>query len=143
MADERDQELEDELEDEDLDDEDVDDEDLEDEDDEEEQEEGERRQRGGRRDRRRSSSGRSHRSRSSGGRRSFGRRPRFCSFCSEKTETIDYKQSDLLRRYITDQGKIRGRRQTGTCARHQRMLSQAVKRARHMALLPYAGELRR
>ena len=75
-----------------------------------------------------------------GGRRRFVRRPRVCQFCAEKTEAIDYKQSDVLRRYITEQGRIRSRRETGTCARHQRMLSKAIKRSRHMALLPFRSD---
>lgn len=67
------------------------------------------------------------------------RRPRFCAFCVDKTK-IDYKQSDLLRRYVTEHGRIRPRRTTGTCAKHQRELAVAVKRARHIALLPFAAE---
>jgi small subunit ribosomal protein S18 len=51
---------------------------------------------------------------------------------------IDYKQPDMLRRYVTERGKIRPRRQTGMCARHQRRLAMAVKRARHLAFLPFA-----
>lgn len=78
----------------------------------------------------------------SGGRRFFAR-PRVCPFCSEKNMKIDYKQVEVLRRFVTDDGKIRPRRQTGTCARHQRALATAVKRARHIALLPYAGEVLR
>lgn len=77
-----------------------------------------------------------------GGRRFFAR-PRICPFCSEKNMKIDYKQVDVLRRFVTDDGKIRPRRQTGTCARHQRALAAAVKRARHIALLPYSGEVLR
>jgi small subunit ribosomal protein S18 len=53
---------------------------------------------------------------------------------------MDYKQLDVLKRSVTDQGKIRSRRETGTCARHQRMLAKAIKRARHMAMLPFATE---
>ena len=53
---------------------------------------------------------------------------------------MDYKQVDIWKRFVTDQGKIRARRETGTCAKHQRMLAQTIKRARHMALLPFAGE---
>jgi small subunit ribosomal protein S18 len=53
---------------------------------------------------------------------------------------IDYKQVDTLRRYITEDGKIRPRRQTGACARHQREMARAIKRARHLALLPFTGE---
>lgn len=86
------------------------------------------------------SSGRSSRPPSRG---RFGRRPRVCQFCADKTKTLGYKQTDVLRRFVTDQGKIRGRRETGTCAKHQRMVAKAVKRARHMALLTYAGESHR
>ncbi len=50
---------------------------------------------------------------------------------------IDYKQTDLLREFLTERGKIMPRRRTGTCARHQRMLARAIKRARHLALLPF------
>lgn len=67
-------------------------------------------------------------------------RPRFCQFCADKTLEIDYKNPTLLRRFITESSKIRPRRQTGTCARHQRQLSQAIKRARHLALLAFTGE---
>jgi small subunit ribosomal protein S18 len=73
-------------------------------------------------------------------RRRFGRRPRLCQFCAEQVIWMDYKQMDVLKRSVTDQGKIRSRRETGTCARHQRMLAKAIKRARHMALLPFATE---
>jgi small subunit ribosomal protein S18 len=71
------------------------------------------------------------------------RRVRVCQFCVEKNKTIDYKNVDLLRSLVSDRGKIRPRRQTGTCAKHQRAVSEAVKRARHMALLPFSGELLR
>jgi small subunit ribosomal protein S18 len=74
------------------------------------------------------------------GRRRFTRRPRVCSFCSEGVKHIDYKQADVLRRFVTERGKIRPRRQTGTCAKHQRALATAVKRARHLALLPFTDE---
>ena len=74
------------------------------------------------------------------GRRRYTRRPRVCQFCAEKAITIDYKQHELLKRYVTEQGKIRSRRQTGTCAKHQRILARAIKRARHMALLPFAAD---
>ncbi len=73
------------------------------------------------------------------GRRRFTRQPRLCAFCAEKTTVIDYKQTELLKRFVTEQGRIRSRRQTGTCARHQRALARAIKRARHMALLPFTG----
>ena len=72
------------------------------------------------------------------GRRYFAR-PKICQFCADRHLTIDYKQADALRRLITEEGKIRPRRQTGTCARHQRELANAIKRARHIALLPYVG----
>jgi len=77
-----------------------------------------------------------------GGRRFFAR-PRECQFCTDKTATIDFKQLEVLRRFVSDDGKIRPRRQTGTCARHQRELAQAIKRARHIALLPFSGEVLR
>ena len=69
----------------------------------------------------------------------FGRR-RVCSFCVDKAESIDYKDPGKLRRYVSDRGKIEPRRKTGTCARHQRMLTIALKRARHLALLPFTAE---
>jgi len=72
--------------------------------------------------------------------RRFFSRPKFCQFCSDKELSIDYKKADLLKRYITDDGKIRPRRQTGTCAKHQREVAAAIKRARHIALLPFTGK---
>ena len=71
------------------------------------------------------------------GRQGFRRRVKVCPFCSDKSLDIDYKQPDLLWRYLTDRGKIRPRRQTGACAKHQRRVSLAIKRARHLALLPF------
>jgi len=69
----------------------------------------------------------------------YVRRPRrkYCAFCKDKIDYIDYKDVGLLRRFMSDRGKIRPRRVTGTCAQHQRDLSIAIKRAREMALLPY------
>ena len=64
-------------------------------------------------------------------------RRRVCAFCSGKIMEIDYKDAEKLRGFITDRGKIAPRRRTGTCARHQRILARAIKRARHIALLPY------
>ena len=63
-----------------------------------------------------------------------------CAFCVEHAADIDYKDVAKLRRYITESGKIMPRRMTGTCARHQRMLAEAIKRARVMALLPYVAD---
>lgn len=72
-----------------------------------------------------------------GGNRYFPRR-KVCYFCMDGIEVVDYKDIGRLRRYISDRGKIEPRRQTGTCAKHQRMLSRAVKRARHVALIPFS-----
>ena len=73
-----------------------------------------------------------------------GRRPmqrrKVCQFCLDKVEDIDYKDVAKLRKYITENGKIVSRRQTGTCAYHQRQIANAIKRARHMALIHYKGE---
>jgi small subunit ribosomal protein S18 len=74
--------------------------------------------------------------RSSRGRMFF--RKKVCRFCTQNVP-IDYKKSDLLRRFLTDRGKILPRRITGTCAKHQRQLSRAIKRARMLALLPFAS----
>ena len=63
---------------------------------------------------------------------------KFCSFCKDKITDIDYKDPAKLRHYISDRGKIVPRRKSGTCAKHQRLLAIAVKRARHLALLPHA-----
>jgi small subunit ribosomal protein S18 len=86
---------------------------------------------------------RSERSEGYGGGRRYFSQPRVCQFCTDHSVTIDYKSVDLLRRFIQDDGKIRPRRQTGTCAKHQRVVAQAIKRARHLALLPYTGEVLR
>ena len=63
-----------------------------------------------------------------------------CNFCADKIKELDYKDVSKFKRYVTEKGKILPRRQTGTCAKHQRELSNAIKRARYMALLPYKGE---
>ncbi len=68
-----------------------------------------------------------------------GRR-KVCAFCVDKVESIDYKDVARLRRFVSERGKILPRRGTGTCARHQRELTVAVKRARQVALLPYTAE---
>jgi len=75
-------------------------------------------------------------------RRKYPQRRKVCHFCTDKTAKIDYKNVEVLRRYVSDRGKIRPRRQTGVCAKHQRRLSVAIKRARHMALLPFVTEVR-
>jgi small subunit ribosomal protein S18 len=64
-------------------------------------------------------------------------RKKLCFFCSKKIKVLDYKNTDLLRRFITEHGKILPRRITGTCAKHQRLLSTAINRARIVALLPF------
>ena len=68
------------------------------------------------------------------------RRKKVCSFCVDKVEHIDFKDTAKLRRYLSARGKILPRRTTGTCAAHQRQLTVAIKRARHIALLPYVAE---
>ena len=75
-------------------------------------------------------------------RRPRGRKPRrkVCAFCVDKVTSIDYKDTAKLRRYLSERGKILPRRMTGTCAAHQRQLTEAIKRARHIALLPYTAE---
>lgn len=67
------------------------------------------------------------------------RRPRkkVCNFCAEKVDVVDYKDVDKLRKYVSDKGKILPRRVTGTCAKHQRKVTEAIKRARTIALLPF------
>lgn len=64
-------------------------------------------------------------------------RRKVCAFCVERVDVVDYKSFDKLRRFISDRSKIDPKRKTGTCAGHQRELSVAIKRARHLALLPY------
>ncbi|MBQ1249881.1 MAG: 30S ribosomal protein S18 [Selenomonadales bacterium] len=75
-------------------------------------------------------------------RRERGRKPKkkVCSFCVDKVEAIDYKDVPKLRRYITERGKILPRRISGNCAKHQRQLTVAIKRARNIALLPFTAE---
>jgi len=71
----------------------------------------------------------------------FGRgRRRACVMCVEKMTSVDYKDFSFLRRFLSDRGRIESRRKSGTCAKHQRALAQAIKRARHLALLPYTAE---
>jgi small subunit ribosomal protein S18 len=74
------------------------------------------------------------------GGRDFRSRRKVCAFCVDHVREIDYKEVGKLRRYLSDRAKIEPRRKTGTCAKHQRMLTVALKNARHMALLPYTSE---
>ncbi|MFC1967834.1 30S ribosomal protein S18 [Chloroflexota bacterium] len=74
-----------------------------------------------------------------GGRSKYIPKRKVCTFCTKQGEVIDYKDAPKLRRYISDRGKIEPRRRTGTCAKHQRVLAIAIKRARHLALLPYTA----
>ena len=67
-------------------------------------------------------------------------RKKVCAFCVDKVESIDYKDDAKLRRFISERAKILPRRVTGTCARHQRELTVAIKRARHLALLPFSSD---
>ena len=66
-------------------------------------------------------------------------RSKVCQFCTDKDLVINYKNTDLLRRYVDDTGKIRPRRQTGACSKHQRAVAKAIKNARHIALLPFSS----
>lgn len=68
------------------------------------------------------------------------RRKKVCQFCADKTAEIDYKDVELLKKYVTERGKILPKRITGTCAIHQREITKAIKRARIVALLPYTAE---
>ena len=68
------------------------------------------------------------------------RRKKVCQFCADKTDVIDYKDVETLRKYITERGKILPKRITGTCAVHQRGVTTAIKRARTVALLPYIAD---
>lgn len=73
-------------------------------------------------------------------RRGWKPRRKVCAFCLDKNRAIDYKDISTSRRFLTERGKIKSRRKTGTCAKHQRRLATAVKRARHLALLPFTAE---
>src|SRR5580704_1888091 len=73
------------------------------------------------------------------GKRQYFRKKKVCKFCVEKMDFIDYKRADILSQFVQERGKILPRRMTGVCARHQRWLGEAIKRARNIALLPLAG----
>ena len=68
------------------------------------------------------------------------RRKKVCAYCADKNVVIDYKDTARLKKYVSERGKILPRRITGTCAKHQRALTSAIKRARHVALMPYIAE---
>jgi small subunit ribosomal protein S18 len=70
----------------------------------------------------------------------MGRRRRVCIMCADKIKYVDYKNVPFLRRFISDRARIETRRKTSACAKHQRALARAIKRARHLALLPYTAE---
>ncbi|MCF6462823.1 30S ribosomal protein S18 [Clostridium sp. Cult1] len=72
--------------------------------------------------------------------RRFKPRKRVCNFCVDKVEHIDYKDINKLKKYVTERGKILPRRISGNCAKHQRELTRAIKRARQIALLPYSAD---
>ena len=72
--------------------------------------------------------------------RPMHRRKKVCIFCQDKVDAIDYKDVAKLRRFVSERAKILPRRITGTCAKHQRQLTIAIKRARHIALLPFSAE---
>jgi small subunit ribosomal protein S18 len=74
------------------------------------------------------------------GKRYFFRRRKVCKFCADKIDYIDYKDVKLISAFVPERGKVLPRRMFGTCAEHQRKLSLAIKRARHIALLPFAAE---
>ena len=73
-------------------------------------------------------------------RRPMHRRRKVCVFCSDKNQVIDYKDANLLKKYVSERGKILPRRITGSCAKHQRELTTAIKRARQIALISYVNE---
>ena len=75
------------------------------------------------------------------GKRQYFRKKKVCRFCVERVDFIDYKKVEMLQPFVQERGKILPRRMTGTCSRHQRWLGEAIKRARNIALLPFATEL--
>ena len=75
------------------------------------------------------------------GKRQYFRKRKVCRFCVDRVDFIDYKKAEMLQPFIQDRGKILPRRLTGTCSRHQRWLTIAIKRARNIALMPFASEM--
>jgi small subunit ribosomal protein S18 len=80
------------------------------------------------------------RNKEAGGRRYFFRRRKVCKFCADKIDYVDYKDVKLLSSFVPERGKVLPRRMFGTCAEHQRKLTLAIKRARNIALLPFAAD---
>ena len=78
--------------------------------------------------------------RGGGKRKVFFRRRKVCRMCADKISTVDYKDTRFLQQYLVERSKILPRRISGTCAKHQRIIQQAIKRARHLALLPYTSD---
>lgn len=72
-----------------------------------------------------------------GGRPRYVPKRRVCAFCADKSKVIDFRDATKLRRYISERAKIEGRRKTATCSKHQRQMAEAIKRARHLAMLPF------
>jgi small subunit ribosomal protein S18 len=85
-------------------------------------------------------SGRDAAGKEGGGKRFFFRRRKVCKFCADKIDYVDYKDVKLISQFVPERGKILPRRMFGTCAEHQRKLTEAINRARHIALLPYAAD---
>ncbi|MDO9507823.1 MAG: 30S ribosomal protein S18 [Thermovirgaceae bacterium] len=75
-----------------------------------------------------------------GTKRNKKRKPKVCQFCVDKVEHLEYKEVEKLKKFISERGKIVPRRVTGNCAKHQRQLTEAIKRVRYLALLPYSAE---
>lgn len=75
-----------------------------------------------------------------GNKRNKRRKPKVCQFCVDKVQHVEYKEVDKLKKFISERGKIVPRRVTGNCAKHQRQLTEAIKRVRYLALLPYSAE---
>ncbi len=81
-----------------------------------------------------------NRGNNAGGKMNRKPRKKVCQFCQEKATSIDYKEIGKLKKYVTERGKILPRRITGACAKHQRMVTRAIKRSRSIALLPYVAD---
>jgi small subunit ribosomal protein S18 len=82
---------------------------------------------------------RDRRSKKSSAKAPIRKKRKFCQFCADKVDYVDYKDIALLRRFLSERGKIRARRVTGNCTQHQRLVATAIKNAREMALVPYSS----